>query len=163
MLHLLTRKTLGWREWIALPDLGVDFIKAKIDTGAKTSVLHAENIRIVRRGVKRYVRFTVFADQKSKKAPSQVRAKFIERRMVRSSSGHVSKRPVIRTRVKLGRKSWMTEITLVNRDLMGFRMLLGRNALQRKFLVDPSHSFLVGKVPSKKERPVEEAETEDYF
>ncbi len=145
--RLFSRKTVGWREWISLPDLGVDFIKAKIDTGAKTSVLHADNIRIVRKGDKRYVRFVIYPGQRSRHVATPARALLVEKRLIRSSSGHSSKRPVIRTHIRVGTQSWPIEVTLVDRDVMGFRMLLGRQAILKRFVVDPAHSFLIGKRP----------------
>ena len=109
---------MGWREWISLPDLGVDFIKAKIDTGAKTSVLHADNIKIVRKGEKRFVRFVLYPSQRSTRGSTPGRALLVEKRVIRSSSGHETKRPVIRTHVQIGNQSWSIEVTLVDRAVM---------------------------------------------
>lgn len=159
------RKTLGWREWVQLPDLGVEFIKAKIDTGAKTSVLHADEIKIVRKGEHRYVRFTIYPSQRSREQAMPAKALLVEKRIIRSSSGHASKRPVIRTNIQVGAQVWPIEVTLVDRDVMGFRMLIGRQAILKHFLVDPAHSFLVGKKPPRAlaEKLKGTHETEDYF
>lgn len=136
------RITVGWREWVALPELGVSRIKAKIDTGARSSALHAHEMRYVRKGGRRYVRFKVFPDQKDDRAFIEVRAPWVEERTVRSSSGVQSVRPVVRTELELGGERWPVEITLTRRDAMGFRLLLGRTALRRRCLVDPGASFL---------------------
>lgn len=140
-------QVMGWREWISLPELQVAFIKAKIDTGARTSVLHAEEIKIVRKNGARFVRFKIYPGQKTKTSAISLRAPLIEKRVIRSSTGHESKRPVIRTMVQLGQLKWPIEITLFDRDVMGFRMLVGRQAIATKFLVDPYHSYLLGKRP----------------
>jgi hypothetical protein len=137
-----SRITVGWREWVALPELGVPRIKAKIDTGARSSALHAHEVRYVRKGGRRYVRFKVFPDQKDDRTFIEVRAPWVEERTVRSSSGVQSVRPVVRTVLELGGEHWPVEITLTRRDAMGFRLLLGRTALRRRCLVDPGASFL---------------------
>lgn len=134
--------TVGWREWVALPDLGVARIKAKVDTGARTSALHAFDVRMSRRGKKRIVRFRVHPNQKDDETVVDAEGEWIENRTVRSSSGQESLRPVIRTRVRIGDRSWPMELTLTRRDAMGFRLLLGREALRRRCLVDPSASYL---------------------
>lgn len=160
-----SRRTVGWREWIALPDLGVEFIKAKIDTGAKTSVLHADGIKIVRKGDKRYVRFTLYPSQRSNHRATPARALLVEKRIIRSSSGHQTKRPVIRTHIQIGNEVWPIEVTLVDRAVMGFRMLLGRQAIHKRFVVDPAHSFLVGNRPPRSlEAELKDGEEQDdYF
>jgi hypothetical protein len=139
-----SRITVGWREWVALPELGIPRIKAKIDTGARSSALHAHEMKYVRRGGRRYVRFKVFPDQKDDRAFIEVRAPWVEERRVRSSSGVQSIRPVVRTMLELGGERWPIEITLTRRDAMGFRLLLGRTALRTHCLVDPGASFLTG-------------------
>lgn len=138
------KPVLGWREWMALPDLGVDEIKVKVDTGARTSALHAEDIRIVKRGSKSRVYFTIYPVQKSKKIKIEAHGELIEKRVVRSSLGLATKRPVILTDIQIGEFIWPIELTLINRDIMGFRMLLGRQAIRHRALVDPGESFLVG-------------------
>ena len=135
-------KVLGWREWIDLPDLGVSDIKVKVDSGARTSALHATKIRYLEKSDgQTWVSFVVTASLEPRKT-QRVRAPLVEQRKVKSSMGHASLRPVIRTTVRLGDESWPIEITLINRDPMGFRMLLGRSAIKRRYLIHPSRSFL---------------------
>jgi hypothetical protein len=136
---------IGWREWVALPDFGVSRIKCKIDTGARTSALHATAIRYFDApdGV-RMVRFKVHPDQRRSRHTIEAEAPFIEKRLVRNSGGVAELRPVIRTHVELAGVCWPLEVTLARRDLMGFRMLLGRQAMARRFIVDPGRSFLAG-------------------
>ncbi len=141
---------VGWREWLRLPDLGVSQIKAKVDTGARTSALHAENVRFVRRGERRLVRFTIHPQQRSKRFAIEAIAPLVGERRVKSSSGALETRPVIVTRVNVGGVEWPIEITLTQRDFMGFRMLLGREALRRYAIVDPGRSFVTRKVSRKK-------------
>lgn len=136
---------VGWREWIALPDLGVEAIKAKIDTGARSSSLHAFDLRTFERDGRRWVRFNVHPLQRSAKPTITAEAELLEYRKVRSSGGHVTNRPVVLTTARLLGRSWTIELTLTGRDAMGFRMLLGREALRGRFLVDPGRSFLGGK------------------
>ncbi len=139
---------IGWREWVALPDLGVSRIKAKIDTGARTSALHAFDVEVVRRKGIDVVRFKVHPFQRDYRSTVVAQSPLIDEREVKSSSGHGTLRPVIRTRIRLGDRVWSIELTLTNRDAMGFRMLLGRSALRKRFLVDPGASFL-GEVSEK--------------
>jgi hypothetical protein len=135
---------IGWREWLALPDLDVPLIKAKVDTGARSSSLHAFDISEFRRGKNTWLRFTIAPQQRSLASGIVTEAPLVEYRSVRSSSGHQSYRPVIRTTIILGDLKWTTEITLSSRDEMGFRMLLGRQAIANRFLVDSGKSFLTG-------------------
>lgn len=145
-----TRKpptVLGWREWVALPDLGVRGVKAKLDTGARTSSLHAFRLkRFVRDGTD-MVRFDVHPVQRSTAASVTVEAEVVDERMVRSSGGHEETRPVIVTSVELDGQRWPIELTLTRRDTMGFRMLLGRQALRGRALVDPGRSYAKGSHP----------------
>lgn len=131
----------GWREWIALPDLGVPAIKAKIDTGARTSSLHAFNIETVPSEAGTLLRFEVHPHQRRPQA-IVAEALLLGYRRVRSSSGHESERPVIRTTIACFDMVWEIELTLANRDQMGFRMLLGREALRGRLLVNPGASYL---------------------
>jgi hypothetical protein len=139
------RKTVvGWREWVGLPGIGVRKIKAKLDTGALSAALHAEEIvRFEEEGIQR-VRFKVYPRQRSKRGVKEHVADVIDERIVRSSSGHEELRPVIHTQVALGLYAWKIEVTLTNRDAMGFRLLLGRDSLRRRFLIDPGQSYLFG-------------------
>lgn len=144
--------TIGWREWVGLPDLGVSAIKAKIDTGARSSSLHAFDVRVVRRGDQRYVRFKVHPIQRDGKTEVEAIGKLIDKRQVRSSSGHADQRPVILTEVDLNGESWPIELTLTNRDEMGFRMLLGRQAIRGRYLVDAERSYLLSQSPFRKRK-----------
>lgn len=144
------KKIVGWREWVGLPDLHIEAINAKIDTGARTSAIHAEEIIIFEKHGKEYVRFTIFPLQRTKRGQVESVAEFVGYRMVKSSSGHISRRPVIRTNLMMGNIKYPIEITLINRDVMGFRMLIGRLALRQRFLVDPSRSYISEKLTLKK-------------
>ena len=141
---------IGWREWVDLPDLGVKNIKAKIDTGARSSSLHAFNITIFKQGQEKWAQFQVNPVQRKTDNPVTVEAKILEFRSIRSSNGISVMRPVIVTNIKLHGNIWPIELTLSNRDEMGFRMLLGREAVRGKFLVDAGGSFLFGKPFRKK-------------
>jgi hypothetical protein len=136
---------IGWREWVALPDLGIPAIKAKVDTGARSSTLHAVDIELFRRGETHMVRFKVYPFQRDRSGAVTAEAVLLGRRLVRSSSGQEEFRPIIRTSIDVMGRTWPIYLTLARRGAMGFRMLLGRRAVRRKFLLDPGHSFLAGK------------------
>jgi len=140
----------GWREWVGLPSLGIPRIKAKVDTGARSSSLHATDLEEFERGGKPWVRFTVLPVQKSDHGMVRVQAPLSDRRAVRPSSGKSEVRPVVEVEVQVGDLRFPCEVTLARRDQMGFRMLLGRTALRRRFLVDPGRSYLQP-LPSPKE------------
>lgn len=133
---------IGWREWLTLPELGIARIKVKVDTGARSSALHATDIERFERRDASWVRFRVHPLQRSSRREVVAEAPLADWRMVRSSSGKATLRPVIRTSARLGELDWPIEVTLVNRDVMGFRMLLGRSAVRRRFLVDCGRSFV---------------------
>ncbi len=135
---------IGWREWVALPELGISCIKVKIDTGARTSSLHAFRIREFDKDGKRFVRFQVHPFQRNSKETVECEAPVLEFRSVRSSNGQLSKRPLIVTVVEVLGQSWPIEVTLANRDEMGFRMLLGREAVRGRMLVDSGNSYYGG-------------------
>lgn len=137
------KTVIGWREYISIPKLGIKEIKAKADTGARTSALHVSNLKIVKRGQTKFAEFTVHPKQHSSKPEIINRHKISSFRLVKSSNGITSKRPVIKANIMLGLEKKEIEITLVNRDLMGFRLLLGRTALRPNFLVDSGKSFLL--------------------
>lgn len=141
----MTSATIGWREWVRLPTFHIAAIKAKVDTGARTSSLHAFDVETYRhRGAER-VRFTVHPMQRDTRTTMKGEAELIEHRLVRSSTGRQTRRPVIVTTIELFGYDWEIELTLINRDAMGFRMLLGREAIRGRFIVDPGRSFLAGK------------------
>ncbi|MEL7507872.1 MAG: ATP-dependent zinc protease [Cyanobacteria bacterium J06554_1] len=133
---------IGWREWVMLPEFGITSIKAKIDTGARSSSIHAVNIEQFEVDGLAKVRFHIAPVQHDDEQLVSVEAKLLCQRSVTDSGGHREKRPVILTVVSLGGTPWPIELTLTNRDVMGFRMLLGRQAIRDRFLVDPGHSFL---------------------
>ncbi len=140
---------IGWREWIALPELGIGAIKAKIDTGAQSSALHAVNLRTFRRGGRRMIDFDVHPHQRDTRKTVRAEAELVDERKVRSSNGLVELRPVVLIAVKLRGRRWVTEFTLTGRYEMGFRVLLGRRALAGRFLVDTGRSFLAGRPRTK--------------
>ncbi len=143
--HRPTREkdVIGWREWVGLPDLHIKRIKAKVDTGARSSSLHAYDLLIVRRGQTEFVRFKVHPIQRQTHTTVRCEAPLHEERWVRSSNGKRELRPVIRTTLFFCGDTWPIDITLTSRDMMGFRMLLGREATRSRYVIDPARSFLI--------------------
>lgn len=142
------RAVLGWREWVRLPALTEHAVKAKVDTGARTSSLHAFDLRI-EDGV---AHFAVHPHQRDDEDESWVSLPVVEHREVRPSTGDAEERPVVRTEVVLGPDRFEVELTLTDRDAMGFRMLLGRTALAGRYQVDPERSYLRGARPARRPR-----------
>lgn len=141
----------GWREWVELPGLGLRHIKAKIDTGARTSALHATHVEpFVENGVRR-VRFTVYPHQRDDDIAVVCEANVVDKRKVRSSGGHETRRWVIETTLRIGDLEWPAEITLAARNDMKFRMLIGRTAMHGVATVDPSRSYVAsgGRFPKR--------------
>ena len=145
------KKIIGWKEWFSLDCIALPAIKGKIDTGAKTSALHAFNIETFYIEDVEYVRFDIHPLQKNKRLVRSCISRVIDRRMVSDSSGKKEKRIVIKSDLKIGDKKIRVELTLTNRDNMSFRMLLGREAImQAKMIVDISKSFVQGKLKKSK-------------
>jgi hypothetical protein len=138
-------ETIGWREWVELPQLGIAQIKAKVDTGARTSAIHAFELVTEERQDGVWVRFGMHPDQRSEENVIWCEAPVKDSRTVRDSGGHEEERLVIETCVRLGNREWPIEATLTSRDNMGFRMLLGRTAIRGYYAVDPGRSYLIGK------------------
>jgi ribosomal protein S6--L-glutamate ligase len=132
---------LGWEEWVALPELGLPAIKAKVDTGARTSALHAFFVEPVGSGRSTKVRFGVHPVPRRADIAVVCTAPIVDRRDVTSSNGERENRYVIETPVRIGEREWLIEVTLTNRDAMSYRMLLGRQAIGDGILVDPAASF----------------------
>ena len=132
----------GWLEWAVLPDLGIPAIRAKVDSGARTSCLHADDIETFERDGETWVRFITRPVTRRPEIGVACEARLHDKRSVISSNDHAEERCVIRTRLKIGRRVWPAEFTLTNRDTMRYRMLLGRTATAGRALVDPGESFL---------------------
>ena len=134
---------VGWREWVQLPDLGDFKVKAKIDTGARSSAIHAWKIEPFRKHKADWVRFELHPNQDDNKTRIACEAAVVDSRGIKSSNGEVQTRYVIATHMRIGAYQWPIELTLTRRDEMGFRMLVGRTALKPGALVNPAKSFLV--------------------
>ena len=141
---------VGWREWVSIPELGIKRIKAKIDTGASSSSLHAYDIEIVDHLEVQQVKFKIQPLQNNRAAVVQAQVPIFDFRKVRSSNGETTIRPVIRTHLEIFGQKHEIDITLFDRAKMGFRMLIGREALRDRFVVDSARSYCAGKPRKKK-------------
>ena len=142
--------TVGWREWVGLPELGLSRIKAKVDTGARTSALHAFSLRPFKEDGVQRIEFDMHPNQRDVETIATCTANVVDQRSVTDSGGHREDRWVISTSLTLGGHEWPIEMTLTSRDDMRFRMLLGRTALEQRALVNSAESYLIGKRPKKK-------------
>lgn len=142
--------TIGWREWAALPELGLHAIKAKVDTGARTSALHAFSIEPYSDQGQDMLCFLIHPIQQNQDFSVECHAPVHDFREVTDSGGHKEMRYVIQSAVNIGHGSWPIELTLTNRDTMRFRMLLGRKAMENRFIVDPKASYANGKLRPRK-------------
>lgn len=143
--NTIAQTVAGWREWVSLPGLGVGWIKAKLDTGARTSAIHAFDLEAFEKDGERWVRYAVHPWQDSDEDSVTCVSKVVDQREVRSSSGHVEERYVVCLEISMVGHRVAAEVTLSRRDEMGFRMLIGREALRQGFLVDPDRSYLGGR------------------
>lgn len=140
------KKLVGWREWISLPQIGILAMQCKVDTGAKTSALHAFKVDSFERDGETWVSFSVHLDETDLSKIQVCEAKVIDKRSVTDSGGNVSQRFFIETLLKIGESHYPIQVSLTDRDTMKFNMLLGRTALRKgHFIVDPSKSYLQGK------------------
>lgn len=139
---------LGSEEWCSFPELGIPTIKARVDSGAKTSALHAINIAPFKKEGQNWVKFDINPIQNNVKTVIHCEAPLVDKRIVKSSSGFREERYVIQTNLEIGNSNWIIEMTLTNRDSMGFRMLLGREAMSGRVLVDPEQQYLLGQPTS---------------
>lgn len=145
---LQSKIILGSEEWCSFPELGIPTIKARVDSGAKTSALHAINIAPFKKEGQNWVKFDINPIQNNVKTIIHCEAPLVDKRIVKSSSGFREERHVIQTQLEIGNSKWLIEMTLTNRDSMGFRMLLGREAMSGRVLVDPEQQYLLGQPTS---------------
>uniref|UniRef100_UPI0037049C9B ATP-dependent zinc protease family protein n=1 Tax=Roseimaritima multifibrata TaxID=1930274 RepID=UPI0037049C9B len=147
------RQLIGWREWGLLEGLDLPPIKVKIDTGARSSAIHATRLKTFDKDGQTWVAFSIHPHQENTKDTKRVEMPVHEFRRVRSSNGHETVRPVVLTPMVIGETRWILELTLADRDAMGFRMLLGRQAMRKRFVIDPGKSYLQGTPQIPKQTP----------
>jgi hypothetical protein len=145
------KSVIGWREAVLLPDLADIPINAKIDTGARTSALHAFDLTLTQEDGIDVVSFVLHPIQRSRRRSAPVRLPVHRTRIVRSSNGKSEARPTVMTTARLGQHRWKIEMTLTSRDTMGFRMLLGRSAVKKRFIIDPSGSYMLSEKAKRSE------------
>lgn len=143
--HEIPSLAIGWREWVSLPALGIPAIKVKTDTGAFTSALHTEHLEVYKSKGMLKVRFLVYPLQQRKDIQKECLADIVDQRYVTNSGGHRELRYIIRTPIRIAEQEWDIEITLASREQMRFGMLLGRNAIAHRVIIDPGASYLTGK------------------
>jgi hypothetical protein len=135
---------IGWREWIVFPQFGDARVKAKVDTGARTSAIHATNIQPLEREGQAHVAFILYPNQDDDSGAVECEAPLVETRSITDSGGHEEERYVVSTDIELAGRRWPIELSLTDRNMMGFRMLLGRSAMRNRLIVRPDKSFLCG-------------------
>jgi len=145
-----TLKVVGWREWVAFPDFGGPSVRAKVDTGARTSAIHARNIKISKEDGREIADFDIYPHQRDAQTVLHCRAPIIARRRIRNSGGAIQDRVIVRTPIRIGEDVFDIDLSLTRRDRMGYRMLLGRRALKNRYVVDSGRSYVQG--PSKSGR-----------
>jgi len=146
-------KTAGWREWAGLPDLGVKRIKGKLDTGARTSALHVFNLNVFEKEKSEWVTFDIHPIQENDELICETCIIPVkDKRIITSSTGHQEHRIIIETTLQVGDESWPIEVSLTNRDQMGFRFLIGRTALEGRIIVDPAGSYLLTETRRKRRK-----------
>ncbi len=150
---MITKLPIGWREWLGFPDLDIPRVKAKIDTGARTSALHAFLVEPFTRDGQPWVRFAIHPIQGDVNTVVECTAPIKDQRVVRDSGGHEEMRYVIETRIAIGDEIIQAEVTLTDRDGMTFRVLLGRTALRKRYVVHPGRSYLQSKPKKNKDQP----------
>ncbi|WP_372777348.1 ATP-dependent zinc protease [Litorivivens sp.] len=143
----MNKEIIGWREWVELPELSLGKIKAKIDTGARSSSIHAYDIEEFTRNNETWVRFTIHPDQHSDERVVGCEARVKDYRSITDSGGHKSMRYIVETEFRIGNDSFLAELSLFNRSSMLFRMLIGRTALKGRYVVDPARSYCLSTPP----------------
>lgn len=146
----MTELKIGWKEWVSLPDLQIPAIKAKVDTGARTSALHASRITVFTKPSGRWVRYVVQPLRNNPEIEIECESKLIDRRDIKNSGGQVESRYIIETTFVLGEAMWSATLSLTSRDDMLFRMLLGRTTLADNVIIYPKEKYLTGRVRLKK-------------